>query len=190
MSGTVEYDDGNLQRLFAEMEPKRRAQALRGGFRKAANDVRKKAVANLRSSIRTDKDLEKGIRAVVFRRSAGFRVTIGSKVMKGRNKGRRNGAQRTGRAKNTWVGFDFHTNRQGKEKPILIWAEAGTKQRQTKGSGGKRFERMRAAHRTGRMQTYGFMDKTRNQVRDTVTADTRKQVAENVERIAKKYGCK
>ena len=174
MSGTVEYDDGNLQRLFAEMEPKRRAQALRGGFRKAANDVRKKAVANLRSSIRTDKDLEKGIRAVVFKRRAGFRVTIGTK------KAGKNGKGESG----------MHLNRQGLKKPVLIWAEMGTAQRTTKSSGGKRAARYRAAHNTGSMPRYGFMDKTRNQVRDTVTADMRKQVAENVERIAKKYGCK
>lgn len=174
MATTVEYNDANLQRLFAELEPKRRTQALRGGFRKAANDVRKKAVANLRSSIRTDKDFEKGIRSAVFKRKAGFRVTIGTK------KAGKNGKGESG----------MHTNRQGLKKPVLIWAEMGTAQRTTKSSGGKRAARYRAAHNTGSMPRYGFMEKTRNQVRDTVTADMRKQVAENVERIAKKYGCK
>ena len=174
MATTVEYNDANLQRLFAELEPKRRTQALRGSFRKAANDVRKKAVANLRSSIRTDKDLEKGIRSAVFKRKAGFRVTIGTK------KAGKNGKGESG----------MHTNRQGLKKPVLIWAEMGTAQRTTKSSGGKRAARYRAAHNTGSMPRYGFMEKTRNQVRDTVTADMRKQVAENVERIAKKYGCK
>lgn len=175
MSGTVEYDDGNLQRLFAELEPKRRAQALRGGFRKAANNVRKKAVANLRSSsIRTDKDLEKGIRSSVFKRKAGFKFTIGTK------KAGKNGKGESG----------MHLNRQGLKKPVLIWAEMGTKQRKTKSSGGKRAARYRSAHNTGRMPRYGFMEKTRNQVRDTVTEDVHRQVAENIERIAKKYGCK
>lgn len=175
MSGTVEYDDGNLQRLFAELEPKRRAQALRGGFRKAANNVRKKAVANLRSSsIRTDKDMEKGIRSSVFKRKAGFRVTIGTK------KAGKNGKGESG----------MHLNRRGLKKPVLIWAEMGTAQRKTKSSGGRRAARYRAAHNTGRMPRYGFMEKTRNQVRDTVTEDMHRQVAENIERIAKKYGCK
>lgn len=59
MAATLGYDDGNLQRLFAELEPKRRTQALKGGFRKLAGQVRKKAVGNLRASIHTDKDLEK-----------------------------------------------------------------------------------------------------------------------------------
>lgn len=174
MSGAVEYDDSNLQRLFAEMEPRRRAQALRGGFRKAANDVRKKAVANLRSSLQSNKDLEKGIRAAVFKRKAGFRVTIGTKK-----------AGKDGRGES-----GMHLNRQGLKKPVLIWAEAGTKERRTKSNGRHRFQRMRAAHRTGRMQAYGFMDKTRSQVRETISADIRKQVTENVERIAKKYGCR
>lgn len=167
MATIVEYNDGNLQRLFAELEPKRRTQALKGGFRKVANDVRKKAVANLRGEIRTDKDLEKGVRAIVFKRKAGFRVTVGTSGDKG-----------------------MHTNRQGLKKPVLLWAEMGTKLRKTKDGGGRRAARYRAAHNTGSMPRYGFLDKTRAQVRDTVTGDMQKMVTENVERIAQKYGCK
>lgn len=162
----VRYDDGNLQRLFAELEPKRRTQALKAGFRKAANNVRKKAVANLREAIHTDKDLEKGVRAVVFKRTAGFRVTIGTKKA------------------------GMRTNRRGLKKPVLIWAEEGTKQRATKSSGGKRAARLRAGHNTGSMPRYGFMAKTKSEVRDSVTEDMHRAVTENVERIAKKYGCR
>ncbi len=170
----VRYEDGNLQRLFAELEPKRRTQALKGGFRKAANKVRKKAVSNLREAIHTDKDLEKGVRAIVFKQKAGFRVTIGTK------KAGKNGKGEAG----------MHTNRRGLKKPVLIWAEEGTKSRTTKSSGGKRSARYRAAHSTGSMPRFGFMAKTRDEVRDTVTEDMHKMVTENVERIAKKYGCK
>lgn len=170
----VKYEDGNLQRLFAELEPKRRTQALKGGFRKAANKVRKKAVSNLREAIHTDKDLEKGVRAIVFKQKAGFRVTIGTK------KAGKNGKGEAG----------MHTNRRGLKKPVLIWAEEGTKSRTTKSSGGKRSARYRAAHSTGSMPRFGFMAKTRDEVRDTVTEDMHKMVTENVERIAKKYGCK
>lgn len=99
------YDDSNLQQLFAELEPRRRAQALRSGFRREANQVRKTAVNNLRSSgIRTDRDLESGIRAVVFKRTAGFRVTVGTKGDK----------------------MGFHTNRRGEKNPYcfgLKWAQ-------------------------------------------------------------------
>ena len=174
MAATLGYDDGNLQRLFAELEPKRRTQALKGGFRKLAGQVRKKAVGNLRASIHTDKDLEKGVRAVVFKRTAGFRVTIGTK------KAGKNGKGEAG----------MHTNRRGLNKPVLIWAEEGTQQRKTKGGGGKRAARLRAAHNTGSMPRFGFMDKTRNEVSSTITEDMHRMVAESTQRIAKKYGCK
>ena len=176
MAQNVAFDDRNLQQLFAEMEPKRRLQALRGGFRREANQVRKTAINNQRSRIRFNKDLEQGVRAVVYKRSAGFRVTIGTK--------------RTG--KNGKGEAGFHTNRQGLKKPVLIWAEAGTQERQTKPKQGtrRRAGRMREQHRTGRMRRYGFMEQTLNSVRDTVTADIHNLVLDNVEKIAKKYGCK
>ena len=163
------FDDQNLQQLFAELEPKRRAQALRGGFRREANQVRKTAVNNLRSSgIRSDRDLEKGIRAVVFKRTAGFRITVGTKGEK----------------------MGFHRNRRGELKPVLLWAEMGTKERRTKNGGGKRASRYRAAHNTGRMPRYGFMAQTLDGTRETVTNDLHNMVIESVVKTAQKYGCK
>ena len=176
MARNIDYDDRNLQQLFADLEPKRRLQAIKGGFRKEANRVRKTAINNLRSSIRTDKDLEKGVRAIVFKRAAGFRVTVGTK------KAGKNGKGEAG----------FHTNRQGLKKPVLIWAEDGTAERRTKPKQGtrRRASRLRASHRTGRMKRYGFMAQTLSGVRDTVTANIHKMVTENVQKVAKKYGCK
>ena len=176
MARDIDYDDRNLQQLFADLEPKRRLQAVKGGFRKEANRVRKTVINNLRSSIRTDKDLEKGVRAIVFKRKAGFRVTVGTK------KAGKNGKGEAG----------FHTNRQGLKKPILIWAEDGTEERKTKPKQGtrRRAARLRASHRTGRMKRYGFMAQTLSSVRDTVTANIHEMVTENVQKVAKKYGCK
>lgn len=176
MARNIDYDDRNLQQLFADLEPKRRLQAIKGGFRKEANRVRKTAINNLRSSIRTDKDLEKGVRAIVFKRAAGFRVTVGTK------KAGKNGKGEAG----------FHTNRQGLKKPVLIWAEDGTAERRTKPKQGtrRRASRLRASHRTGRMKRYGFMAQTLSGVRDTVTANIHEMVTENVQKVAKKYGCK
>ena len=173
MARSVAYDDRNLQQLFAELEPKRRLQAIKGGFRREANKVRKTAINNLRNSVRSNKDLEKGVRAIVFKRKAGFRVTVGTK------KAGKNGKGEAG----------FHTNRQGLKKPVLIWVEEGTQERKTKGNG-KRAARRRSAHRTGRMRRYGFMTQTLNDVRDTVTADIHDMVTDNVLKIAQKYGCK
>lgn len=95
----MQYDDEDLQRLFAEMDTKKRLKALKGAFRREANRVRKTALNNLRGSIRTDKDLERGVRAVVFKRKAGFRVTIGAKK-----------AGKSGKE------YGFHTNRKGLKK--------------------------------------------------------------------------
>ena len=176
MARTIDYNDENLQRLFAELEPKRRLQAIKGGFRKEANQVRKTAINNLRSSIQSNKDLEKGVRAIVFKRKAGFRVTVGTK------RAGKNGKGEAG----------FHTNRQGLKKPVLIWAEEGTAERKTKPKQGtrRRAARLRASHRTGRMKRYGFMAQTLTSVRDTVTNNIHEMVAENVQKVAEKYGCK
>lgn len=177
MSRSIDYNDENLQRLFAELEPKRRLQAIKGGFRREANQVRKTAINNLRSSgIQSNKDLEKGVRAIVFKRKAGFRVTVGTK------RAGKNGKGEAG----------FHTNRQGLKKPVLIWAEEGTAERKTKPKQGtrRRAARLRASHRTGRMKRYGFMAQTLTSVRDTVTANIHEMVTDNVKRIAEKYGCK
>lgn len=177
MSRSIDYNDENLQRLFAELEPKRRLQAIKGGFRREANQVRKTAINNLRSSgIQSNKDLEKGVRAIVFKRKAGFRVTVGTK------RAGKNGKGEAG----------FHTNRQGLKKPVLIWAEEGTAERKTKPKQGtrRRAARLRASHRTGRMKRYGFMAQTLTSVCDTVTANIHEMVTDNVKRIAEKYGCK
>lgn len=174
MARDISYNDSELQRLFAEMEPKRRLQALRGGFRREANQVRKTAINNLRNSIRSDKDLERGVRAIVFKRNAGFRVTVGTKR-----------ANKNGQGE-----YGFHKNRQGLKKPVLIWAEEGTEDRRTKSNGGKRAARKRAAHRTGRMKRYGFMSRTLSEVKDRVTEDVHEMVVDNVIKVSKKYGCK
>lgn len=174
MAATIQYDDEDLQRLFAEMDIKKRLKALKGAFRRGANRVRKTALNNLRGSIRTDKDLERGVRAVVFKRKAGFRVTIGTKK-----------AGKTGKE------YGFHINRRGLKKPVLIWAEAGTKWRRTKSK--QRFKangkwRTAGTHR-GFMKRYGFMQKTAADVRDSVTDNLHNEVINSVRKVAKKYGC-
>ena len=176
MADSIDYSDRDLQQLFAEMEPKRRLQALKGGFRREAHQVRKTAINNLRSSIRSDRDLEKGVRALVFKRRAGFRVTIGTKKANKKGKGE----------------AGFHKNRRGVKKPVLIWAEGGTVERKTRPKRGtrRRADRLREAHSTGKMERYGFMAKTLDSVRGSVTEDVRKMVQENITKVAKKYGCK
>ncbi len=170
----MRYDDENLQRLFAELDTKKRLKALKGAFRREANRVRKTALNNLRGSIRTDKDLERGVRAVVFKRKAGFRVTIGTK------KAGKNGKE-----------YGFHINRKGHKKPVLIWAEAGTKWRKSKKAtrylvgGGK----WRTGRTRGFMKRYGFMQKTLTEVRDSVTDSLHNEIINSITKEAKKHGC-
>ena len=171
-----QYDDTQLQKLFTDMDVKHRKKALKGAFRREANQVRRTAVNNLRSSLRSNRDLEKGIRAIVFKKAAGFRVTIGTKKAN----------RKTGKGEK-----GMHLNRWGLKKPVLIWAEGGTEQRKTKTKTKTRiFVRERKGHNTGRMKRYGFMRKTQTDVRDKVTADLRNEIVESVTKTASKYGCK
>ena len=169
-----QYDDTQLQKLFADMDVKHRKRALKGAFKREANQVRKTAINNLRSSLQSNRDLEKGIRALVFKKAAGFRVTIGTKKAN----------RKTGKGEK-----GMHLNRQGLKKPVLIWAEGGTEQRHTK-TKTKIFVRERKGHNTGRMRRYGFMRKTQSDVADKVTANLRNEIVESVTRTARKYGCK
>ena len=169
-----QYDDTQLQKLFPEMDVKHRKRALNGAFRREANQVRRTAINNLRSSLHSNRDLEKGIRAIVFKKAAGFRVTIGTKKAN----------RKTGKGEK-----GMHINRQGLKKPVLIWAEGGTEQRKTK-TKTRVFVRKRRGHNTGRMKRYGFMRKTQTDVRDKVTADLRNEIVESVTKTANKYGCK
>lgn len=169
-----QYDDTQLQKLFTEMDVKHRKRAFKGAFRREANQVRRTAINNLRSSLHSNRDLEKGIRAIVFKKAAGFRVTIGTKKAN----------RKTGKGEK-----GMHINRQGLKKPVLIWAEGGTEQRKTK-TKTRVFGRERRGHNTGRMKQYGFMRKTQTDVRDKVTADLRNEIVESVTKTANKYGCK
>lgn len=174
----MRYDDSNLRKLFAAMKPEQRLKALKGAFRREASRVRRVAVNNLRSSLHGDAQLEKGIRAIVFKRKAGFRVTIGTKRANKKGKGER--------------GYYISRSRRGKPgatgKPVLIWAEEGTDSRRTK-SKTRVFTRLRKGHSTGRMKRYGFMRKTLSEVQDGVTVSLQNEIIDNVQKTAKKYGC-
>lgn len=106
---TVDYDDSRLWRMFAELERPARLRAVKMAFRREAARVRRVAVDNLRSKVASSRQIERGIRNVVYKRTAGFRVTIGSRAApKGKSKGKGGG------------------------KPVLIWLEGGTERRFTR----------------------------------------------------------
>ena len=159
----IYYDDKKLQHMFRDLSPEHRLKAFRSAFRRQANKVRKVAVNNVRASLRSDRDLERGVRALVFKRkAAGFRVTVGTK-----------------RNKKSGKEYGMHTNRQGLKKPVLIWADKGPKWRKT--NKGKRSR--------GFMRRYGFIQKTKEDVEGSVTEELRREIIESVHKIAEKYGC-
>ncbi|MBD5370468.1 MAG: hypothetical protein HDR80_04870 [Bacteroides sp.] len=176
---TLIYDDSNLLRLWEELDPKVRLRALRGAFRREASKVRREAIGQIRTSIRSSRQLEKGVRAMVFKKkAAGFRVTVGTK-----RANRRTGKGARG----------YHRNRRGQEIPILVWADAGTVERTAR----KRHrvplrtpDRWATTRNRGRMRTYGFMRQTLDRTRGQVTEDLRRELADNIIKTAKKYGCK
>ena len=109
MADTINIEQP-FREVFAALDLKDQRKALRGAMRREANRLKKSATANLRSSglgQGTRQRLDKGFIVRVFpaRLGAGFLV----KVKPYRKKG-------------------YHLNRQGKEKPVLMWAEEGTKQ--------------------------------------------------------------
>ena len=79
MSSESTRDLEKLQKMFDALgDKKRRLTALKGAMRDCARKVRKVAVSRLRSSdkITSNKDLEKGIRALPYKKVLGFKTTI------------------------------------------------------------------------------------------------------------------
>ena len=175
---TIDYDDSNLQRLWEALDSKQRMKALKGAFRREANRVRKIAIKNLRQSIRGDQELERGVRALVWKRKAGFRVTVGTKRANKKGKG----------AAGYYIRRKRRNDPDATGMPVLLWAELGTKKRYTK-SKTKIFRRKRTGRFTGSMKPYKFMEKASNSVRDSVTGNLHKEIIDNIKRTAKRYGC-
>jgi len=194
-----EYDDSQLRRLFAELDEKQRVKALRGAFRSQARIFRKAAIATLRSkqnksgtTFHSSEALEKGVRQIVYKKTLGFRVTVGTQVrIKKTSQGK----------KRTYIGF--HSTSRGKDLPILIWAEEGTEERRWKNRKAvtetdtrdkrgrrhiaKRYGRLDKSH--GRMKRFGYMDDTRKKMAGGITESLHQAIATYVIKTAKRNGC-
>lgn len=161
------YDDTRLMQMFSELEPKQRNRALRNGFRAAARTVRKLAIANLRASgLRSNRDVEKGIRCLVYRKVAGFRVTVGTK----RSKRTDYSTMSAGEAK--------ALRRKKRLSVVPLWAETGTERRETK-----------KGQRRGGTRQYDYMTKTKAAAASTVEPVLKQNIVDYVEKTARKYGC-
>lgn len=168
MARTIEYDDDRFRRMWVQMSPRRRMQALKGHYRIAGRKFRNAAISELRrSGIHTSRDLEKGVRLLVFRNTPGFRVTVGTK---GRGKGAKG----------------YHTNRRGLEKPVLMWAEDGTMQRARRRN---RRRSLRSMAATGRMPALLFLEKAKQSQAATINDEIKNYLMTSTQRIALRYGC-
>ncbi len=134
--------------------------ALKKGYRKVAAVSRKTARASLRARgpqvIKGNKrDWAAGIRTEIYSRGGGYTLT---------EYGRKRGDK------------GMHRNRRGLLKPVLQWAELGTKDRKTKHGGFFR----------GKMPAYGFM----TAVEDKVIADAERDLCPEVEKAVDEAAAK
>lgn len=155
--------------VFRALSLKDQRKALRGAMRREGNRLKKQAADNLRASgigQGTKQSLSKGIRLRVYPEDygAGFMLSVKPHKKQG-----------------------YHTNRKGKEKPVLMWAEDGTEYRKTK-TKTKFFVRKRKGHVTGRMKRYGFIRKTDEQATQVVEQNLFTDFQGNIEKAARKQG--
>ena len=173
------YDDRRLMALFEALDQKARLKAMRGAMQAAARTLRKEAVANLRTSgLRSNKYVEKGIRAVAYKKIVGFKVTVGTKKRKVDYSGM-NAVQRKTK------------KHQLKDAIVPLWAEGGTANRRTmrtRSFFGLKISTKGKGRRTGALRAYGFMAKTKQTAAPAMEQTVREKIVEYVEKTAKKYG--
>lgn len=155
--------------VFQALDLKDQRKAMRGAIRREGNRLKKHAIIELQSSgigQGTKQRLSKGIRIRVYpdKFGAGFMLSVKPHKKQG-----------------------YHKNRQDKEKPVLMWAEDGTKYRKTK-TKTKVFVRKRKGHVTWRMKRYGFMRKTDEQATRIVEQNLFSNFQKNLERATRKKG--
>lgn len=171
----MRYNDQNLRNLYADLSPANRKKIIRGACGRVGNTIRKTAVNNLRSSgLGQAEELSSGIYVVVFKRKAGVRVTVAPR------KARMNGKGEKG----------MHRNRYGEKRPILYWAETGTKWRLSKKPTKYRINgKWVSGKRRGRMKRYGFMSKTQTQVEYTAGRQIKQELIGKLRKLVEKNGC-
>ena len=146
MSETVYDDPGrykgkewqDLLRVFDKRDLK---AAMKGAYRKVGNEVLKVARQKLaQSGMAHASKLKKDIRLRVYPKGGGFMITVKPHGRQG-----------------------FHTNRFGLQKPVLMWAEEGTKVRYVRKGGGQVVktgdgEWRTLGRRRGQMPAYHFLN--------------------------------
>lgn len=184
-----------FREVFDALDLREQRKALRGAMRREGNRLRTTAAAKAASALgnRGGGDFKRNIIVRVYppKYGAGFMLTV-----KGRNGHDPKIMHKTG---------DRVRKRDGKRvagglKPILMWAEDGTRPRRQgrrKGSGfgwavsaygRRRRDYRRGGRRTGAMPRYGFLSKTEAEQSPGVERRLFDSFRAGVERAAKKKG--
>lgn len=177
-----------LQKTFTELlssiSPAEQRKALNSAMRKEANNLKKAAWRNVRSSPPSSKkrsrematsNVYKGVYSRVYpkRYGAGFMVTVKPHGSKG-----------------------IHTNKRGKQKPVLMFAEEGTEERNVgarrggyawaKGMFARKSWRKynRSGHSTGSMPKYQFLQRAYESEAQGIEQRLWTQFENNVQRAA------
>lgn len=182
-----------LDQLMKELTPRELRKGLKAGYRQTAKMARKVALRYLHASslqVKGNKgDLDKGLRAYIYSRGGGFMLTVNARRANKSGKGEKG----------------MHENRHGKKKPVLMWAEDGTKKRQRGGRSISIKHGIYGSHRdskvrywrerrrvdgidTGAMPAYSFLDKATPEATKVVETELSARIKENVEKVARKSG--
>lgn len=161
--------DAPFAGVLRALDAGKQRKALRGAMRREANRLRKAAASAMAAGglgRGTRARLSSGIRARVYpeKCGAGFMVSVAPRGNKG-----------------------IHVNRRGLKKPVLLWAEEGTRLRRTK-SRTRVSSRSRKGHATGRMRRYGFLRETDRRAAASVEGNLFADFRRNLLRAAGKEG--
>lgn len=148
------YEGKELNAVLAAMNTRQLRNVLKSAYRKEARKVKDIVAGKAASSgLRHGAYVGRSVRVRVFSRGGGFMVT--TKSLNG------------GKGSQGSTAKGFHKNRYGQWKPIALWANSGTVERNTNairkhrimigGSGKHGVFRTLGPYR-GRMRAYGFMD--------------------------------
>lgn len=160
-----QYTGTEWKELMKRMSSKEIRKVVKRGYTAAGKEALKIARQSLATSgpkvFGNGTDWPKAIRQHNYSKGGGFMATVKPRGKRG-----------------------FHNNRYGKEKPIVMWAEEGTKERKTRGKG--LFKT--GSKSRGRMPAYGFLEKVEGQMFQKVESALLPSVEEAVRKAAAKAG--
>jgi len=164
----------SFKELWEALSTKEQRNSLKAANRKAAKKVlsiAKEALNATDLGKGTRKPLSDSLRARVYSRGGGFMITTKPYKTKG-----------------------YHINRQGLEKPVLMWLtggadgkSAGTKGRYTK-SRTKTYKRKRKGHYTGIIKPNSYLDRAEASATPIVEESIYNDLRANIEKRLRQKG--